>query len=158
MSSEQGDNTQPINPITTGWSARKPPPDGDGTAAPKKKRYWWRFTIAGVLIVAVAAAATASSVLLFLGDVAAELRHNSKHLSNEVDDLLADVDGGGPETILLLGSDKRAGAEFAEDPGRSDTTMLLRLDPEKGLISVLSIPRDLKVEIPKFGTGKFNEA
>ena len=36
--------------------------------------------------------------------------------------------------------------------------MLLRLDPEKGLISVLSIPRDLKVEIPEFGTEKFNAA
>lgn len=158
MSSHDPGETQPINRITSTWSARKPPPEGDGTAPPKKKRYWWRFSIAGVVIIAVAAAATASSVLLFLGDVAAELRHNSEHLSNEVDDLLADVDGGGPETILLLGSDKRAGAEFAEDPGRSDTTMLLRLDPEKGLISVLSIPRDLKVEIPGYGTGKFNEA
>jgi polyisoprenyl-teichoic acid--peptidoglycan teichoic acid transferase len=147
--------TQPFDP---GFSARKPPPEGDGTAPPKKKSYWWRFSLAALVIVAVAAGATASSVLLFLGDVAAELRHNSEHLSNEVDSLLADVDGGGPETILLLGSDKRAGAEFAEDPGRSDTTMLLRLDPEKGLISVLSIPRDLKVEIPGFGTGKFNEA
>lgn len=147
--------TQPFDP---GFSTRKPPPEGDGTEPPKRKRYWWRFSLAALVIVAVAAGATASSVLLFLGDVAAELRHNSEHLSNEVDSLLADVDGGGPETILLLGSDKRAGAEFAEDPGRSDTTMLLRLDPEKGLISVLSIPRDLKVEIPGFGTGKFNEA
>ena len=153
-----GGDTQPINRITSTWSARKPPPEGDGTAPPKKKRYWWRFSLAALVIVGVAAAATASSVLLFLGDVAAELRENSKELSNEVTPLLAEVDGGGPETILLLGSDKRAGAEFAEDPGRSDTTMLLRLDPEKGLISVLSIPRDLKVEIPGFGTGKFNEA
>ena len=158
MSSYDPGETQPINPITASWSARKPPPEGDGTEPPKRKRYWWRFGLAALLIVGVAAAATASSVLLFLGDVAAELRENSKHLSNEVDSLLADVDGGGPETILLLGSDKRAGAEFAEDPGRSDTTMLLRLDPEKGLISVLSIPRDLKVEIPGVGTGKFNEA
>ncbi|MGD9737718.1 MAG: LCP family protein [Solirubrobacterales bacterium] len=156
--SHTGDETQPINRITSGWSARKPPPEGDGTAPPKRKRYWWRFSLAALIIVGVAAAATASSVILFLSDVAAELRDNSKGLSTEVDNLLAEVDGGGPETILLLGSDKRAGAEFAEDPGRSDTTMLLRLDPEKKLISVISIPRDLKVEIPGYGTGKFNEA
>ncbi|MGE0067904.1 MAG: LCP family protein, partial [Solirubrobacterales bacterium] len=45
---------------------------------------------------------------------------------------------------------------------RSDTTILIRVDPEKGLISMLSIPRDLKVEIPTEEggtfTGKFNEA
>ena len=36
--------------------------------------------------------------------------------------------------------------------------MLLRLDPDKDAIAVMSIPRDLKVEIPGYGTGKFNEA
>ncbi len=56
----------------------------------------------------------------------------------------------------MIGSDKRANE--AEDPGRSDTTMLIRLDPDQGLISMMSIPRDLKVEIPGYGTGKFNEA
>jgi LCP family protein required for cell wall assembly len=151
-------SSEALPPRNLGWSARKPPPQGDGTEPPKKRRYWWKFTIAAVLIVGVAAAATASSIILFLGDVAAELRENSKHLSEEITPLLDEVDGGGPETILFLGSDKRAGAEFAEDPGRSDTTMLVRLDPEKGLISVLSIPRDLKVEIPGFGTEKFNAA
>jgi LCP family protein required for cell wall assembly len=36
--------------------------------------------------------------------------------------------------------------------------MLLRLDPEQNAIAVLSIPRDLKVEIPGYGTEKFNAA
>ena len=36
--------------------------------------------------------------------------------------------------------------------------MLLRLDPERDAIAVLSIPRDLKVEIPGYGTEKFNAA
>ena len=43
-------------------------------------------------------------------------------------------------------------------PGRSDTTILLRLDPDQSTISLISIPRDLKVEIPGVGTAKFNEA
>ncbi len=59
--------------------------------------------------------------------------------------------GGDPENILILGSDKRAG--IAEDAGRSDTTILLRLDPDKNAIAVMSIPRDLKVDIPEYGTG-----
>jgi polyisoprenyl-teichoic acid--peptidoglycan teichoic acid transferase len=151
-------SSEALPPRNLGWSARKPPPEGDGTEPPKKKRYWWRFALASFLIVGVAAGATASSVLLFLNSVVEDIREHSGKLPEEVVPLLAEVDGGGPETILFLGSDKRAGAEFAEDPGRSDTTMLVRLDPEKGLISVLSIPRDLKVEIPEVGVDKFNAA
>jgi LCP family protein required for cell wall assembly len=36
--------------------------------------------------------------------------------------------------------------------------MLLRLDPSRNAIAVMSIPRDLKVEIPGYGTEKFNAA
>ena len=36
--------------------------------------------------------------------------------------------------------------------------MLLRLDPDKDAIALLSLPRDLKVNIPGYGVAKFNEA
>ncbi|MGN6254145.1 MAG: LCP family protein [Solirubrobacterales bacterium] len=140
-----------------GWAPKKPPPSGDGEPAPKPKRFWWRFTLASILIVAVSAAATATSILLYLDSIAHALSHNNV-LNNKLQKALAEVEPGAPENILILGSDKRAGEEFEEDPGRSDTTILLRLDPEDETISVMSIPRDLKVEIPGYGTGKFNEA
>jgi LCP family protein required for cell wall assembly len=140
-----------------GWAPKKPPPSGDGEPAPAPKRYWLRFTLASLLIVAVSATATATAILLYLDSIAEALSHNNV-LTNELHDALADVDGGAPQNILILGSDKRAGAEFDEDPGRSDTTMLIRLDPDRNAIAVFSIPRDLKVEIPGYGTGKFNEA
>jgi polyisoprenyl-teichoic acid--peptidoglycan teichoic acid transferase len=139
----------------TGYSARKPPPEGDGTEPPRKKRYWWRFTLASVIIVAVAAAATASAVLLYIDSIAHALGHN-KALHHELENILPTVHGGEPETILILGSDIRP--EFGEEYGRSDTTILLRLDAEQNLISVMSIPRDLKTEIPGHGTDKFNAA
>jgi polyisoprenyl-teichoic acid--peptidoglycan teichoic acid transferase len=139
------------------WAAKKPPPDGDGTPAPKPKRFWWRFALASVLIVAVSAAATATGILVYIDSVAKALSHNNV-LGNKVERYLSKVEGGEPQNILLLGSDKRAGAEFEEDPGRSDTTILLRLDPDKDAIAVMSIPRDLKVEIPGVGTEKFASA
>jgi len=145
--------TEPI----PGWAPKKPPPSGDGEPAPKPKRFWWRFALASVLIVAVSAGATATSVLLYIDSIAQALGHND-HLHNKLSRALARVHPGDPQNILILGSDKRAGEEFEEDPGRSDTTILLRLDPEKNTIAVMSIPRDLKVEIPEYGTGKFNEA
>jgi polyisoprenyl-teichoic acid--peptidoglycan teichoic acid transferase len=141
-----------------GYNARKPPPEGDGTEPPKKKRYWWRFSLATVIIVAVSAAATASSVLLYIDSIAHALGHNKK-LSKIVESELEDVNGGEPETILILGSDIRP--NMGEERGRSDTTILLRLDSEQNLISVMSIPRDLKVQIPYNGeeiTEKFNAA
>ncbi len=140
-----------------GWAPKKPPPGGNGDAPPKPKRYWWRFTLASFMIVAVSAAATATAVLVYIDSVAEALSHNNV-LGNKVDRYLSTVEGGEPQNILILGSDKRAGAEFEEDPGRSDTTILLRLDPEKNAIAVMSIPRDLKVEIPGVGTEKFNAA
>lgn len=142
-------------PRGPGWAPKKPPPSGDPEPPPKPKRYWWRFTLASVLIVAVTATATATSVLLYLDSIAHALSHNNVY-SNKLKRYLATVDGGAAQNILILGSDKRANLE--EDPGRSDTTMLLRLDPDRNAIAVMSIPRDLKVEIPGYGTGKFNEA
>ncbi len=136
---------------------RKPPPEGDGTPPPKKKRYWWRFSLASVIILAVTAAATSSAVLLYIDSIAAAIgTKENKHLSAEVETELEHVPAGAPQTILIFGSDSRP--EFGEKFGRSDTTILLRLDAEQNLISVMSIPRDLKTEIPGYGTDKFNAA
>jgi polyisoprenyl-teichoic acid--peptidoglycan teichoic acid transferase len=143
---------QPLGP---GWAPKKPPPEGNGDEAPKPRRFWWRFLLASFLIVAVSAATTATAVLVYLDDVASAIEENDP-VQKKLDRFLADAGSGGAETFLVIGSDKRANEE--EDPGRSDTTMLVRLDPDKGLISMMSIPRDLKVEIPDYGTGKFNEA
>jgi LCP family protein required for cell wall assembly len=139
-----------------GWAAKKPPPEGNGDEAPKPKRFWWRFVLASVLIVAVSAGTTAAATLLYLDSIANAIQPKNDKLQKRLNKFLADAGDGGAQTFLVIGSDKRA--NDPEDPGRSDTTLLVRLDPDKGLISMMSIPRDLKVEIPGYGTGKFNEA
>jgi LCP family protein required for cell wall assembly len=145
--------TEPV----PGWSPKKPSPGGDPEPPPKPKRFWWRFLLGGVIIVVVSAAATATGVLVYLDSVAKALNHNDR-FGSQVERFLSKVEGGEPENILILGSDKRAGVETEGERGRSDTTILLRLDPEKDAISVMSIPRDLKVEIPGYETTKFNAA
>lgn len=60
------------------------------------------------------------------------------------------------QNLLLLGSDNRETA--GEKYGRSDTLMLVHIDPQQNFISVLSIPRDLRVEIPGYGVQKINAA
>jgi LCP family protein required for cell wall assembly len=134
---------------------KKPPPSGDFEPAPKPKRYWWRFTLASIVIVAAVGAATAASLLVYIGDIADALSHNDV-LRNKVKRGLAQAEGGEPQNILIIGSDKRASEPG--DPGRSDTTILLRLDPDQNAIGLMSIPRDLKVEIPDVGPEKFSSA
>ncbi len=139
-----------------GWAPKKPPPSGDAEPVPKPKRFWWRFVLASVLIVGVSAAATATSALLYVDSIAKALGGNQK-IHDKLAKALADVHPGEPQTILILGSDHRAN-EAEGEPARSDTTMLVRLNPDLNMISVMSIPRDLQVEIPGYGTEKFNGA
>lgn len=60
-------------------------------------------------------------------------------------------------TVLLLGADRRPSESGIARP-RTDTIMLLMLDPDMGVASVLSIPRDLYVEIPGYGLNRINTA
>jgi LCP family protein required for cell wall assembly len=65
---------------------------------------------------------------------------------------------GNPQTLLLVGSDGRWADEKNGDPARSDTLMLVRLDPDEKATTVLSLPRDLQVQIPGHGLAKINDA
>ncbi len=126
-----------------------------GAGEPPKRNVWWRFLAASFVIIASTASATAIAFLLFLTDIGNDLK-GDESFAAAVNPTLADVEGGAPQTILILGSDKRTGT--GEKFGRSDTTMLLRVDPEKEFLALLSIPRDLAVEIPGYGTDKLNAA
>ena len=58
-------------------------------------------------------------------------------------------------TILLLGIDQRCDDD---GPTRTDSMMVLTMDPVGLSAAVLSMPRDLWVEIPGFGVDKINQA
>ena len=55
--------------------------------------------------------------------------------------------------VMILGVDERK-----DDAGRSDTLMVVTVDPEKGTASLLSIPRDTRVAIEGAGYDKINAA
>src|SRR3954452_2483978 len=76
--------------------------------------------------------------------------------------LIPPVPPGGPRTLLVLGSDRRAkqsvDSKLGQEP-HSDTIVLVRLDPKRHRIAVLSLPRDLAVTIPGVADGvKINAA
>jgi polyisoprenyl-teichoic acid--peptidoglycan teichoic acid transferase len=116
---------------------------------------WLRFLTACFVIIASIAAATSASLILYLSDIANALQKHS--VIEGVDPFLTRTTSSGPQTILILGSDKR-NQEISGKFGLSDTTMLLRLDPDRDAIALLSLPRDLKVSIPGVGVSKLNDA
>lgn len=59
-----------------------------------------------------------------------------------------------PYYVLAMGSDARDG----ETSSRTDTMILIRVDLLGGKLTMLSIPRDTKVEIEGYGTQKINAA
>lgn len=61
-----------------------------------------------------------------------------------------------PFYMMLIGSDKRVNNESLGE--RSDTNILMRVDPEKAIVTMISIPRDTRIEIKGQGTQKFNAA
>jgi polyisoprenyl-teichoic acid--peptidoglycan teichoic acid transferase len=118
---------------------------------------WKRFLLGAVLVVFASASATAVAAFHEVDNVVEALQNPDLKLG----DALAETDPGEPQTIMLLGSDKRppdATDGGAGMGGRSDTIILVRLDPDKKATALMSLPRDLRVQIPGHGTDKINAA
>ena len=110
-----------------------------------------------MLIVLFSATAVATGILLEVDDDIRIFKEGSKPIP-QVEDILADVPTGEPQTILLLGSDRRFADIRAKLKPRSDTIIVVRLDADENAMAIMSIPRDLEVEVPGHGTRKINEA
>ncbi|HEX2104146.1 MAG TPA: LCP family protein [Solirubrobacteraceae bacterium] len=128
------------------------PPDRPGWALLK------RAAIGAVLIVSLSAATVASAVLLEVKELTRIIRNESVPLAPAVSSLLENVASGKPQTILVIGDDRRKADAEQGNPTRSDTMILVRLDPKKGATAMMSLPRDLLVDIPGYGRDKLNAA
>ena len=118
---------------------------------------WKGFLLAGFLVIVLSATATATGVLLEFDKASTIIGKSRLPRIPE----LTRGEVGGPQTIMILGSDHRS-----TEPGKagnSDTILLVRLDPDKQATAVMSVPRDLKVDLflpngrVKFGD-KINDA
>jgi LCP family protein required for cell wall assembly len=135
--------------------------DGHAPRVPRTRRRWrigWGKGIAlavGVLVLLFVVWA-GSSFLVLRGGVSAA----NDRLDAGVRAVLAPQDGllvSNPTTILLLGTD-HADTESRAGARRSDSIMLVRTDPDRHRLAYLSIPRDLRVNVPGHGPSKVNAA
>jgi LCP family protein required for cell wall assembly len=124
-----------------------------------------RSLFAGVIIVALSAGATATVALNTVSGIAEEVFPKINQINAPKGVVTPDYSGG-PQTFMVLGTDRRTGSKDLADrlnPPHSDTILLVRFDPEQGQTSVLSIPRDLLVNIRTpsgqvYGNEKINAA
>lgn len=134
---------------------------GDGAVPDRQKRgrppRWGRRVGLAVLLLGVLLIVwLVASYLAFRSGVA----EANDRLPQGVEAGLAQQDGlvlSNPTLIVLLGTDGDS-TEARADARRSDSILLVRTDPARHRIAYLSIPRDLRVEIPGFGSNKINAA
>src|SRR4051794_6127222 len=142
-----GHSVMPPGALTPMARYRQPPRGRNSTARRIAGFLLWL----GVLVLMVAGGA-AGGLFLFGPDFASATSPHSKAMKRAAK-RLDYVSPGKPAVALVLGTDHRY--VDGKDPGRSDTMMLIRTDPESHTVSMLSFPRDMAVEIHCPGRGSF---
>jgi polyisoprenyl-teichoic acid--peptidoglycan teichoic acid transferase len=126
-----------------------PHPEGPAAELPpsfRRRPRIWRLLLGSLLVVALSAGAT---VVLIKGEIktlAKDLRFN--HAIKLSTGALAPAGFGDPQTILLVGNDQRKHTTTSPVLPHSNEMLLVRIDPSKPWISMMSIPRELQATIP----------
>ena len=125
----------------------------------KRKHRWRRRTLYALAFVVLLAAAGVGGVYVYANYRYSQIKKiHAKHL------IATPAAPGKPFNLLLVGSDSRSfvsnstqvkafGDEANAGGQRSDVTMVARFDPAAKTVTVLSIPRDLWVDIPGNDSG-----
>lgn len=112
----------------------------------KAKSPLWAKFLVGVGVIMLAAATSAFAYASVLYDKVDGIQQ---------EDILGNTTGDpnveGPLNLLMIGADLRADSD---EPARADTIMILHIDEKLRDADVVSIPRDLKVDIDDCGEYK----
>jgi LCP family protein required for cell wall assembly len=119
------------------------------------KRWLWVTLLALVVLFVVWAVAGYFSVRSGVADANKRLPAGTTSVLAKQNSLL--LSSG--TNILLLGTDHSTNGQAGRSSDEhSDSMMLLRTDPSRHRLIYLSIPRDLRAEIPGYGAQKINAA
>jgi LCP family protein required for cell wall assembly len=141
------------------------PPGGGPTRRPaprRRRRTPIQKTLLGVGILAIIALLAVAAGLVYT-----LFKFNS---IDRVDVELASAGVSEPQNFLLVGSDTRDIAKDTPDAGgifgkgdeaehagqRADTILIARVDPARTSVELLSIPRDLWIDLPEGKEGRIN--
>jgi LCP family protein required for cell wall assembly len=100
-----------------------------------------------LIVVVVVAVGLAGGAYLYTHETLNDFAPHHVALKKAAKHLTRVPDPSNPAIALMVGYDKRAGADASYAGSRSDTIMLVRADPQQHAVSMLSFPRDLLVPI-----------
>lgn len=131
------------------------------SAARKKMGRGKKIALGVLIAVLVVAVGGGSAFALWKNSINEQLTKGNKteeELSAISDALKTEKDMTFTEPfyMMLIGTDEAEDSD--EDMHRSDTNIVVRVDPQKNQATMVSIPRDTKIEIDGYGTNKFNAA
>jgi polyisoprenyl-teichoic acid--peptidoglycan teichoic acid transferase len=112
-----------------------------------KKRKWLKVLIISFIVLFLAVGAYAYSVYHSLSKTVDTMNQPLDRTKSDKRDKDVSLKDGQPFSVLLLGVDKRK-----NDRGRSDSIIVLAVNPKKESVEMISIPRDTRTEI--VGKGK----
>lgn len=110
----------------------------------RRPRIWLRLMVALIVLAVLAAI----GYVVYIASIVAKISTNPYNLAS----LAGDENGRVNILVLGVGDPGHAGE------GLSDTMLVLSLDTRNHKIVEVSVPRDLRVDIPGYGTGKINQA
>ena len=138
--------------VASAWSSTSAMPRY--TASAKRRRRKKRIATA------IASAAVAVAIV-FVGIVGGINKALHEGLDSSLWGALTQVENGQPFYMLLMGTDESQDRD--NDPElaglfRTDTIILARIDPQQKSLTLVSIPRDTKVDLGEYGEQKINAA
>ncbi|GAA1811888.1 LCP family protein [Nesterenkonia flava] len=166
-----GSNSEEAQPHRPRRAKHQPEPPVPAPAAGKKKapperrrrrRRIALFSLAAITVLVIAAVAVAGTYLHQLSSTFNENRNVIDELDLQDDTAYRTPEG--TINILLLGTDSRGDVEseyrsrIGEEGERSDTMMFVHIPADRSEVYVMSIMRDLWVEVPGEGMGRVNSA
>ncbi|WP_413306726.1 LytR family transcriptional regulator [Bacillus sp. 1P10SD] len=120
----------------------------------KKKSKWLKVTGIIVLVMLVAGGAYSYTIYKSLKSAVETMHQPIERKQSEKRQEPVAFKEKDPFSVLMLGVDERSG-----DKGRSDTIIVLTVNPNNNSVKMLSIPRDTRTEITGKGTeDKINHA
>lgn len=106
-----------------------------------KKRKWLKITLITLGVIVLGLGAYIFSIYQSLTSTVNTMHQPIREVSEKRGEQIA-LSERDPFSVLLLGVDQRKG-----DRGRSDTLIVMTVNPEKESIEMVSIPRDTRTEI-----------
>ena len=133
--------------------------NGEHLVRVRKKKKDRRVLKAVLIVLAVIVAlllVAGAAVALYINSLNSAISYEDPEQKQQLQTVLDTPVKNEPYYVLVLGSDAREG----DTASRSDVIMLARIAPSSSssVITLVSIPRDTKVELPGYGTSKINAA